>query len=131
MQQLIYSNSVASGPALFFAKSAIFLLYLRIFSVHEKMRYCIWSGLVFTFLICWSAVLFGTLWCAPRAGEKWGIESIEGRCEKDVIFGVVFGVLAVVLDLYIFFLPIPIVLNLQMSQKRRLSVLAIFGTAFL
>ena len=94
------------------------------------MRYGIWSGLAFTFPIYWSGVLIGTLWCTPRAGEKWDIEDLA-RCEKDTIWGVVQGVLAVVLDLYIFFLPIPVVLSLQMSKKRRFSILGIFGTAIL
>ena len=131
MEQLSYSISVTGGPTLFFAKSTIFLLYLRIFSIHKKMRYGIWSGLAFAFLIYWSAALTGTLFCAPRAGEQWSLNDTEQRCEKDAIFGVVQGVLSVILDLYIFFLPIPIVLGMQMSLKRRLSILCIFGTAIL
>ena len=82
-------------------------------------------------MISWSNVLFGTLWCTPRAGEQWEIEDIARRCEKEIIYGVVQGVLAVVIDLYIFFLPMPIVLSLQMSKKRRLSILGVFGTAIL
>ena len=95
------------------------------------MRYGIWLGLASTFLISWSGILFGTLWCTPRAGEKWSFESLAHNCPKDAVYGMVQGVLAVVLDLYIFLLPIPIVMGLQMSLKRRLSILGVFGTAIL
>jgi hypothetical protein len=41
------------------------------------------------------------------------------------------GVLAVVLDLYIFILPIPIILNLRLPKRKKLSVLFVFMTAAL
>lgn len=41
------------------------------------------------------------------------------------------AILAVALDVYIFVLPIPTILRLQMSPTKRLSVLGVFGTAFL
>ncbi|KAM0802371.1 hypothetical protein BDR22DRAFT_887605 [Usnea florida] len=125
-----YSVSVTAGPALFFAKSTILLLYLRVFSVSRPMRYGIWSGLAFALFIYWSGVLFGTLWCAPRGGEK-DLKDITQKCEKDILFGLIQGVLGVVLDLYIFLLPIPTILGLQMSLRRRLSILSVFGTAIL
>lgn len=50
---------------------------------------------------------------------------------KFTTYTLVQGVLSVVLDVYIFILPIPIVLTLQISLKRRLSILGVFGTAVL
>ena len=92
------------------------------------MRYGVWFGLAWTFLIYWIGVPLATYFCAPHIGMAWESET---KCRKETIYGVIQGVLSVVLDLYIFFLPIPIVLRLHMSLKRRLSILAVFGTAIL
>ena len=94
------------------------------------MRYGIWSGLVFAFLLYWSGVLFGTLWCTPRGGEK-DLKDTTQKCEKNILFGLIQGVLGVVLDFYIFLLPVPTIIRLQMSLRRRLSILGVFGTAIL
>lgn len=119
------------GPTLFFAKSAIFLLYLRLFTINRKMRYCIWFGLAWTFVLYWINIPFESWNCAPRAGDPWGIETVGKTCGDNIMFGLVQGVLAVALDLYIFFLPIPIILSLQMSLNKRLAVLGVFATAIL
>ena len=119
------------GPTLFFAKGAIFLLYLRIFTINRKMKYSIWFGMAFTFVLYWINIPFESWYCAPRAGDPWGLETVGKTCADNIMFGLVQGVLSVALDLYIFILPVPIVLNLQMSMKRRISVLGVFATAIL
>ena len=119
------------GPTLFFAKGAIFLLYLRIFTANKTMKYSIWFGLAFDFVLYWINIPFESWYCAPRAGDPWSLETVGRTCSDNIMFGLVQGVLAVVLDLYIFILPIPIVLSLQMSTRRRLSVLGVFATAIL
>ena len=95
------------------------------------MRYGIWFGLTWNFLLYWINVPLEPYFCAPRLGHKWDVEAVAGTCTKYVIFSVVQGALAVALDLYIFVLPIPVILRLKMSRKRRLSVLGVFGTAVL
>ena len=75
------------------------------------------------------AIPIDTYYCTPRNGKEWDFANVH--CGETILFGIVQGVLAVVLDFYIFVLPIPIVLKLQMSLKRRLSVIAVFGTAIL
>ena len=82
-----------------------------------------------TFVLYWINIPFVSWNCAPRAGHAWSLENIN--CDQNITFGVVQGVLSLALDLYIFFLPIPVVLNLKMSLNRRLAVLGVFGTAFL
>ena len=119
------------GPTLFFAKGAILLLYLRIFTVNKRMRYSIWIGLATAFVLYWLTIPMVSYYCVPRAGDAWSIENIGASCTKDATFGIIQGVLSLSLDVYIFILPIPIILKLQMSLQRRLAVLSIFGTAFL
>ena len=82
-------------------------------------------------MLYWIGVPLETYFCAPRIGEGWNTEALIKTCADYTIFSAVQGVLAVVLDLYIFILPIPIMLRLQMPLRRRLSILGVFGTAIL
>ena len=118
-------------PTFFFAKSAILLLYLRIFAVEQKVRYGVYAGLAWTFLLYWTGVPIATLSCAPRNGNVWNVQNVGERCQKMRLYLMVVSVLAVVLDLYLLVLPISTILGLRMSLNKRLSVLGIFGTAIL
>ena len=131
IQQRSYAQGMILGPTLFFAKSAILLLYLQVFTINKKMSHGIWFGLAFNFVLYWINIPFESWNCAPRAGDPWGLETVGKTCANNIMFGLVQGVLSVVLDLYIFFLPIPIVLGLQMSLRNRLAILGVFGTAIL
>ncbi|KAM0796848.1 hypothetical protein BDR22DRAFT_892787 [Usnea florida] len=130
-RKLSYTISMFSGPTSFFSKSTILLLYLRIFAIDKRMRYCIWFGLTWTLLLYWLAVPLNTVFCIPRYGDSLNLEEQSKPCSNLLIYTLIQGPLGILLDLYIFLLPIPIVLRLQISQKRRLSLLGIFGTAFL
>ena len=121
-------------PTLFFAKSTIFLLYLRLFGIDEKTKYGTWFGLLWTSLIYWTGIPIQIYCSVPvigRIGRGWNVETVDKYYEIVAIYSIVQGVLSVVLDLYIFLLPIPVILRLQMSQKKRLWVLGVFGTAIL
>ena len=119
------------GPTLFFAKGAILLLYLRIFTVNKRMRYSIWFGLVWDTLLYWVNIPIATYYGTPRIGQSWEDVAWTETCANLTTFVLVQGVLSVVLDLYIFILPIPIVSKLPISLKQRLSILGVFATAIL
>lgn len=118
------------GPCIFFAKISIFLLYFQLFTVNKINRQLIYAGMLFTFLLYWTNVALEPYFCAPHAGQSWEI-SVGKRCARLTTWGVVQGIMVVVLDLYIFILPIPIILNLRLPKKQKLSVLIVFMTAAL
>lgn len=119
------------GPTLFFAKGAILLLYLRIFTINKNMRHCICFGLIWDFLLYWSSIPIATYYGTPRIGQSWDVVRVTETCANLNNFIVVQGVLSVALDLYIFVIPIPMVLKLPIPLQQRLSILGIFGTAIL
>ena len=116
---------------IFFAKTALLLLYLRIFGSKRLTRYYIYFGLGFAFCLYWINIPINSVYCALGPGESWSDLSLGVKCRKSVILGLVQGSLNVVLDLFILALPIPIVIALQMSKKRRIGVLAVFMTGIL
>ena len=119
------------GPTLFFAKGAILLLYLRIFTINKNMRYSICLGLIWNFLLYWSGIPIATYYGTPRIGQPWDAVAATETCANLTTFILVQGVLSVALDIYIFIIPIPMVLKLPISLQQRLSILGIFGTAIL
>ena len=118
-------------PAVFFAKGTILLLYLRLFSVRQGVRYAVYAGLAWTFLLYWTGIPIATYYCVPRMGDVWDIQAVGERCAKMTLYLMIVSVLAVILDFYILILPISTIMGLHLSLNRRLSVLGVFGTAFL
>ena len=118
-QQKQFTAQILNGPSLFFAKTSILLLYLRLFGPKRSTRYAIYIGLVFAFCLYWISIPLMAYYC-PRL---W--------CHNMWILSLVQGPLNVALDLFILILPIPVVMRLQMSLPRRFAVLSVFLTGIL
>ncbi|KAK4236589.1 hypothetical protein C8A03DRAFT_16781 [Achaetomium macrosporum] len=131
--KILFAQGVLLGPVIFFAKSAIFLLYLQIFvtGVHHKLRIAIYAGLVLTFLAYWAGVPLEAYFAAPHAGQPWEILLMNGMPERLITWGAVQGSLSVFLDVYIFILPLPPLAKLRLSTRKRVGLLAVFATALM
>lgn len=117
------------GPAVFFGKCALLLLYLRIFSPGKAFRYQIYATIAFAFGTQVSMIPVDTILCAPPRGISWAIPN--PNCSKSYVNGVVAGPSSLLIDLIVFYLPIPVIMRLHMPKRRRLGILAIFLTAFM
>ncbi|KAI1312960.1 hypothetical protein F5Y03DRAFT_205098 [Xylaria venustula] len=113
-----------------FSKAAILFLLLQIFTVDKKMRIAIYSGLVFTVLVYWVNFILVPIFNAPHPGETWEDLIYDPRYRKLTTVGVEQGSLAILLDLYIFVLPMPLLMSLNMKATKRWQLIGIFGTAF-
>ena len=127
-QQTLFSLNFLLGPNMFASKASLLLLYLRISSPKRSTRYATYLGLTFTFCLSLVTVFIIVAYCAPAAGKPW---DSSVKCSRATLYGLAQGSLSVILDLYIFVLPIPVVLGLQMSSKKRIAVLAVFFTGIL
>lgn len=126
-----FAKDMFLGPAMFFAKSSLLLLYLRIFGPKKSVRYIIYTSLVFIFCLYSVNIPIEAVYCAPSAGKGWTLAEIAPKCGKTLYLAVVQGPLNVLVDLFIFILPIPVVLGLQMSSRKQLAVLSVFLTGLL
>ncbi|KAL8851306.1 MAG: hypothetical protein Q9221_003751 [Calogaya cf. arnoldii] len=124
--RFIFAQNIIQAPAVGFAKSSILLLYLRIFTVKPSMRYAIYAGLIFTGLLYGIHVPLVIGFCTPRGGSK--ILDFDS-CAKLTVWGPVQGFLAMLLDVYIFILPFPVISQLKLPRGKRLGVYVLFGTA--
>ncbi|CAK3813283.1 Hypothetical predicted protein [Lecanosticta acicola] len=107
-------------------KLAFLFTYERIFSPTKVYRYLIWGGITVCFLF-----YFGSFWwlifkCSPIAAS-WDPFITNYTCAKEFVSGGETGVFNVISDVYILFLPIPMIWNLQTNTKRKLRLLAVFS----
>lgn len=119
------------GPTIYFAKSSLLLLYLQFFAVQRPMRIATWVGLIAVGICYWSGDIIEAPFLAPQPGQSWQDVAFSGRSEKISPWGLVQGPLNVLIDIYTFVLPFPILAKLKLSPRRRLELLIIFSTAFL
>lgn len=100
-------------------------MYRRIFFIDTSFRLksLLLLGVVFAF---WLAVTIATLLNCRPLKYSWIGLSWEQYCFNYNIFWMVTGVVEVIIDIVILALPVRIVLQLQLSQKRRFSIMLVF-----
>ncbi|KAI1199745.1 hypothetical protein F5X97DRAFT_341494 [Nemania serpens] len=118
------------GPALWFAKTAILTLYLRLFSVVNWLRWCCYIGIVFLFATYWSLVPVSIIYNFPHGNEKWDLTTTTKSVNSQVAY-LIAGAISVISDIYIFILPFPILFKLQTSLRRKIGLSIVFSTAII
>ncbi|KAI0114414.1 hypothetical protein GGR51DRAFT_504273 [Nemania sp. FL0031] len=118
------------GPAMWFAKTAILTLYLRLFSVVKWLRWCCYIGIVFMFLAYWSLLPVSVVYNFPHGDEKWDFATTAKSAPSQVAY-VTIGAVSVISDIFILILPFPILLSLQTSWKRKVGFSFVFLAAII
>ncbi|MCJ1265998.1 hypothetical protein MMC22_005880 [Lobaria immixta] len=121
----LYLQSITSGPMIFFAKSSLFMLYYRLFMTRRFVRYAIIFGVAFSFVVYFSNMTVAGIMCAPKVGHPWDWTTIA-KCYRISVSGFVLGIVNLALDIYLLILPIPVILPLQLSIKKKIGVLGMF-----
>ncbi|CAF9907976.1 MAG: hypothetical protein HETSPECPRED_007954 [Heterodermia speciosa] len=116
------------GLVIFLVKLSVLLLFFHLFSVHQTMRNLIYLGIGFQ-AVC-SAVKVGydlaaLVQCVDAADLQRSV------CVNTWIITIFNGSVNVLTDIYILVLPIVMVLQLQLSPRRRIGVVSIFVVGFL
>lgn len=128
--QRIYAIDVVYEPGIFFAKAAMFMLYLRVFAITRHTRLLVYLPLLVLFLVYASMIPVATVYCTPRAGEHWDLLLLE-KCHETATVAVVQGVFGLVSDIYIFAFPIPMIIKLHLPFKKKLGLLLVFMAGIL
>jgi hypothetical protein len=98
--------------------------------VQKSMRIAIWTGLAFNFLLYWPGVAIKTYYEAPHHGESW-IVTLDGRAMIPLRFWQAQSALIIILDMYIFIVPMPAIAKLRLSIRRKISMAALFSLALM
>lgn len=112
-------------PCMFFIKTSILLLYVRIFHTptFRKVALGVWL-----FTACWAVSAFTSnlLQCYP-VSYFWN-KNQPGHCIHNALItiGMTNGVLSFVGDLVILMMPLGMIWKLQMDRKRKIALSGIF-----
>lgn len=104
------------------------IFYYRISPAIWYRRLVIFTGAVtiITFSVVWFAVMFA---CRPISAA-WNLR-LSGECIARPPFYILQAIMGGVTDVFLMILAVPTIVGLQMSWKRKLGLLAWFGTGFL
>lgn len=132
--QLTYLVDVLYVLVMLFAKTATLLLFYPLFTVSTRLRLAIRIGLGVNFALYVTSLVLHTYYSTPHNGMTWDdllFESIKAPVLFELYWGLITGTIGTVLDIYIFVLPLPVTLRLNLSKSSRIQVIAIFSTALL
>ncbi|KAK4222513.1 hypothetical protein QBC38DRAFT_489724 [Podospora fimiseda] len=133
--ELIFSQQMLLIPGQFLSKASILLLIQSIFNVtgERHLQIALFVGHVWNALVYLPSFGIEAYFNAPAPGtdERWETLMATGKPEKAIVAGVVQSAMAIVQDLYIFILPIPSIMKLKMSPRKRKQVIAVFSTALM
>ncbi len=129
--QMLFSQNLFLGPTQFFLKVAILALYLQLFSIYRTMRYAIWAGIIFSGIIYFPHTILVIVFNAPHGGQQWADLATNGMPQKLGFYAPVHGIGSIVLDIYIFIIPLLMITKLQVTSKKRLQLIGVFITALL
>jgi hypothetical protein len=118
------------APTLWATKASVLLLYLRNFEIVQWIRITSWVLIVVLFLFYGSNIAIAAIYCIPRHGEAWDSTAFA-RCASPVTSTVVIGVFAVVADLVIFVMPLPVIFQLQLSRPKKIGLGVVFSVGML
>lgn len=118
-------------PGLIFAKVSIFLLFLQIFDINRRMKLAIRIGFVLTLMTYLPNIPIEAYFQAPAAGESWEGVMASLKPMKAVYWGIVQSSLGIILDFYMFILPLPAISRLHISRTKRIQLWLVFSTAFM
>lgn len=115
------------GPAMFFAKAAVCTLYLRIFNTVTWMRYAAWGAIVVLGITYGTMVPVYAVFSFPYGDEKWDLALTMkvGRVDRMAIST---GTINVASDIFLLAIPVPIIMKLNLSLRKRIGLSAVFMT---
>lgn len=120
------------SPFMFFVKTSILLLYIRLFEqsgVSPTFTRTVWAVILVIFAYH-LAIFFPPIFnCSPR-GKRWN-PKLEGTCVNLWALAISSAVINIITDLLILVLPIGPVWRLQLRKKQKITVLGIFATGSL
>ncbi|OTB00282.1 hypothetical protein M426DRAFT_39596, partial [Hypoxylon sp. CI-4A] len=129
--KISFAASLLTAPALFFPKAAIFLFYIQIFSVKKSINIGSKIGIAFALLAYLPPTLAFIHYDVPHAGQGWDDVLAQGMLEKGIPLSITMGVASVIVDVYVFTLPLPTIFSLNMNFSKKLQIIALFTTAFM
>ncbi|EZF28575.1 hypothetical protein H101_07745 [Trichophyton interdigitale H6] len=125
-----FAQQMIVAPALWATKSAVLVLYIRIFNTVRWISRISYGLIILMFLVYGINIILATVYCLPRNGAPWDATAFA-RCAEPVVLAIFIGSFTVLADFIIFLLPFPIILKLQMAQGKKVGLAIVFLVGFI
>lgn len=106
-------------------KIALLVFYLRI-SPQKYLRWGVFAA-IFIILGYTFSLLFGLIFACTPIKKSFNVLVKEGHCIDVISLYIATAACNIASDVILFFLPIPMVMNLQMPLKQKLGLFFVFG----
>lgn len=81
---------------------------------------------------CLATMIGNAVLCVPKPGVSWEIGDDTYNCMVVAdLFSVIMGTVSVFSDLFVIYIPIPVVWQLQLPTRKRVGICLIFITGLL
>ena len=127
-EQQNYINGVVVTPALGLIKCSLFIQYYLLFRLLGWVRISVWIGATISVIFYVAVTIIAFVLNSPWPGESLLEDILSWHHHLFTQFSVPTGVIGMLVDLYLLILPIPAVLDMQMSTAKKLGVLTVFMT---
>ncbi|KFA70235.1 hypothetical protein S40285_09447 [Stachybotrys chlorohalonatus IBT 40285] len=124
-----YAMGVVYNPILALTKMSVLLFLLRFSGIVQRVRYVTWGIFTFNTLQMIAMFLVVVFQCIPFA-KNWN-SSLEGRCVDTWAFTITTSILTIVTDIVCIALPLYILKGLNMSSRKKLGLMVVFGFGIL
>lgn len=127
--QTLFITEVIYGIVIATEKTAILLLYHRLFQIQKWFRYLIHAMIVYIWAWAASEVLVAIFQCQPIT-YQWDM-TINGTCINRLAFYRWISVPNLIHDVALLVVPAPMVWKLQISKEQKLALSIVFLLASL
>ncbi|CAJ2500629.1 Uu.00g034820.m01.CDS01 [Anthostomella pinea] len=120
-----------SGLVRAFAKSSFLLMYLQLFSPWAWLRRSAFVGMFLNWGFYTSVIIASIYYQAPNPGQTWQEGFTNERYNKSFYMTLPIASGSLILNTYIFVLPLIAVWNLRLSPRKKIGVMAVFATGLI
>ncbi|KAI1656822.1 hypothetical protein F4813DRAFT_361964 [Daldinia decipiens] len=112
-------------------RAATLLLFYQLFTISRSIGIAIWIGMATSLIITvWTICILSYGYANDNTRDHPG--DSDGIITMWLLrWSLLLGILDILIDIYIFILPLPIIFKLNLSKKKKLQVSAIFFIALL
>ncbi len=113
-------------------KISLFLLYYRVFSRIKRTRFLIFIGIGVNAVFYATSFALILYFCGPGPGHNLIQSFDDHNCVVDArTLGTAQASFNIASDIYLLYIPVPVISNLQLSRQKKIGVIAIFMTGSL
>lgn len=126
--QQSYVATVMVAPALGLIKCSLFIQYYMLFGPLRWLRVCVWIGVTVAATFYTVVTIAGFALATPWGGESWIADLLSQHYHLYESFAIPTGVIGMLVDWYLLILPIPAVMGLQTTTRKKIGILVVLMT---